>query len=236
MDDKLFYNIASEQTYQDGQIIFEEGSSGNWVYVVISGSVDVSKTVRGAKFPLGIIERGEIFGELALIGAVKRTATTRAIGETTVGIIDRDFLDTEFNKLSSEFRAMLVAFVGRFEKMMERIQAFSTRKEERITKKLSLMFKDRQKFIKAYASNISNGGLFIRNDNPLPVGEQFLLKLQLPDIKDAISIKCQVAWIRRPRDASAKRLAGMGVKFIEMRDEDNKVLRQYIKQLTKGGV
>jgi len=234
MDAELFYNIAYEQTYEDGQIIFEQGSSGDWVYVVISGSVEVSKTVRGIKFPLGIIERGEIFGELALIGAVKRTATTRAIGETTVGIIDRDFLDSEFNKLSSEFRAMLVAFVGRFEKMMERIQAFSTRKEERITKKLSLMFKDRLTFIKAYASNISSGGLFIRNENPLEVGEQFLLKLQLPDIKEAIRIKCQVAWIRKAEDASEKRPAGMGVKFIEMRDEDNKVLQQYIKGVTKG--
>ena len=74
---------------------------------------------------------------------------------------------------------MLVAFVARFLKMMERIQGFSTRKEERVAKKLTLMFKDRMTFVKAYSSNISSGGLFIRNKNPLEVGEQFLLKLQL---------------------------------------------------------
>ena len=234
MDVELFYNIANEQTFADGKIIFEEGSSGDWVYVVMSGTVEVSKTVHGKKFVLGLVERGDIFGELALIGAVKRTATTIAIGETTVGIIDRDFLDSEFNKLSSEFRAMLVAFVARFLKMMERIQGFSTRKEERVPKKLSLMFKDRMTFIKAYSSNISSGGLFIRNNNPLEVGEQFLLKLQLPDIKEAIKIKCQVAWVRKPDEATAERPAGMGVKFVEMKDKDKVFLKKYINDVAGG--
>jgi uncharacterized protein (TIGR02266 family) len=234
MDVELFYNIANEQTFADGEIIFEEGSSGDWVYVVMSGTVEVSKTVHGRKFVLGLVERGEIVGELALIGAVKRTATTMAIGETTVGIIDRDFLDSEFNKLSSEFRAMLVAFVARFLKMMERIQGFSTRKEERVTKKLSLMYKDRMTFIKAYSSNISSGGLFIRNSNPLEVREQFLLKLQLPEIKEAIKIKCQVAWVRKPDEATVERPAGMGVKFVEMKDKDKLALKKYISDTADG--
>jgi len=228
MDVELFYNIANEQTFEDGEIIFEEGSSGDWVYVVMTGTVEVSKTVNGKKFVLGLVERGDIFGELALIGAVKRTATTIARGATTVGIIDRDFLDSEFNKLSSEFRAMLVAFVARFLKMMERIQGFSTRKEERVTKKLSLMFKDRMTFIKAYSGNISSGGLFIRHKNPLEAGEQFLLQLKLPDIKEAIKIKCQVAWVRKNDEASAERPAGMGVKFVEMNDKDKVILKKYL--------
>jgi uncharacterized protein (TIGR02266 family) len=231
---ELYYNIASEQTYRDGDVIFEEGSSGDWVYVVVSGMVEVSKTVNRRKYLLGLVEPGEIFGELAMIGAVKRTATTRAIGETTVGIIDRDFLGTEFNKLSSEFRAMLVAFVARFIKMMERIQGFSTRKEERIAKKLSLAFKDRKTFVKAYSGNISNGGLFIRHANPLGIGEQFLLKLQLPGIKEPIPIKCQVAWVRKPSEATAARPPGMGVKFIEMNDKDKVILKKYVNDASKG--
>jgi len=39
------YHIASEETYKDGQVILEEGSSGDWVYVVLSGSVEISKTI-----------------------------------------------------------------------------------------------------------------------------------------------------------------------------------------------
>jgi len=121
-----FYNIASEQKYGDGEIIFEEGKSGDWVCVVLSGSVEVSRKVRGKKVILGILKQGEIFGELALIGAVKRTATVCAIGETTIGIIDRAFLDYELNKMSSDLRAIVVAAAQRFIKVIDRIQDFSS--------------------------------------------------------------------------------------------------------------
>ena len=125
MDDIGFYNVASEQKYDDDEIIFEEGKSGDWVYVVLEGSVEVSKTVRGGKFVLGKLGRGEIFGELALLGAVRRTATVRAIGETTVGIIDREFLDKELNKMSSDLRGIVVSTAQRFKKVIDRIQGFS---------------------------------------------------------------------------------------------------------------
>jgi CRP-like cAMP-binding protein len=125
MDDIGFYNIASEQKYEDGEIIFEEGKSGDWVCVVLEGAVEVSKTVSGGKFILGKLGRGEIFGELALLGAVKRTATVRAIGETTIGIVDREFLDKELNKMSSDLRNMVVSAAQRFKKVIDRIQGFS---------------------------------------------------------------------------------------------------------------
>jgi len=126
MDDIGFYNIASEQKYEDGDIVFEEGKSGDWVCVVLEGSVEVFKTVKGRKFVLGKLGPGEIFGELALLGAVKRTATVRAIGETTIGIVDREFLDKELNKMSSELRTIVVGAAQRFKKVIDRIQGVSS--------------------------------------------------------------------------------------------------------------
>ncbi|MBW2063887.1 MAG: TIGR02266 family protein [Deltaproteobacteria bacterium] len=225
-----FFNIAREETYQDGQVIFEQGSSGTWVYVILSGAIEVSRTVRGRKYILSILREGEVFGELALIGSVKRTATTRAIGETTVGILDREFLDGEFNKLSSDFRSILVTFVRRFEKMIDRIQEFSIRGRARISKSLSLSFKDRDTFISAYSGNISSGGVFIVTKNPLKVGEEFLLKLQLPDLKAPLQIRCRVSWTRQQEEATKERPPGMGVKFVEMSQSDTKILKEYISQ------
>ena len=45
MEGKSIHNIAIDETYHDGQIIFEEGSSGDWVYIIQSGSVEISKMV-----------------------------------------------------------------------------------------------------------------------------------------------------------------------------------------------
>jgi len=227
------YQIASEETYKDGQVILEEGSSGDWVYVILSGSVEISKTIGGRNFIITALEPGEVFGELGYLGAMKRTATARAIGETTVGVIDRTFLDQEFNKLSGPFRSILVAVVKRFRNLIDRACEFSSRKQTRVQKTLSLMFKDRKSFVKAYTDNISKGGLFIMTERPLKQGEQFLLKLQVPDLPEPIKLNCEVSWVREQTDTE-KRPPGMGIKFYKMTKKDNQVLNQYFQTLIKG--
>ncbi len=225
------FTLVSEEKYEDGQIIFSENSSGDWVYVVISGSVEIFRMIGEKKFVIEVLGEGEVFGELGFLGDVKRTATVKAIGETTVGIIDRDSLDREFNKLSSGFRSILVALVKRFEKMIDRISDISDRSEPRFMKSLSVSYKDRQSFLKAYSSNISNGGLFIRTGNPLPKDEQFLLKLHLPDLPEPLKIKSRVAWAKTEESGTDKRPQGMGIQFVEMNKKDNQVLKDYIKSL-----
>lgn len=99
--------IATYEDYQDGQIIFEEGSHGDWIYSIESGAVEISKAVPGGRGVIVVLQPGDVFGEIAFLSRVPRTATARAVGETTVGLIDRTFLDQEFNKLSQHFQEIL---------------------------------------------------------------------------------------------------------------------------------
>jgi CRP/FNR family transcriptional regulator, cyclic AMP receptor protein len=99
--------IATNETYEDGQIIFEEGSHGDWIYVIESGAVELSKAVAGGRAVIAVLQPGEIFGEIAFLAHIPRTATARAVGETTVGLFDRAFLDPEYNKLSQHFQIIL---------------------------------------------------------------------------------------------------------------------------------
>lgn len=228
MERSDMYNIAIEETYHDGQTIFKEGSSGDWVYIIISGSVEVSKTVGREKFIIEILKEGEVFGELGFIGGIKRTATAKAIGQTTLGIIDREFLDTEFNKLSAQFRTILVSITYRFKKMLERACEYTGRTDARIPQALSLTFKDRDAFVRAYAGNISAGGLFIKTENPLGPGRQFQLKLQLPNAQKSLEIKCEVVWSRQRETSTPDKPPGMGVKFSEIAEKDYKFIKRYI--------
>jgi uncharacterized protein (TIGR02266 family) len=222
----MFY-VVSEETYQDGEIIIEEGSSGDWVYVVQSGTVEITKTIGGKKFVVTVLGPGEVFGELGFLGGVARIATARAVGETCVGIVDRSFLDGEFNKLSSDFRAILVDVVKRFKEMANRAVEFSSRKEIRAQEPLSMTYKDKESFVDAYTENLGEGGLFIRTENPLEHGEQFLLKLQLPGLSEPMPIKCEVAWTRKQGE-DTEYPNGMGVKFIEITKGDKQALKQYL--------
>jgi uncharacterized protein (TIGR02266 family) len=230
--DVPIYPIASEEQYTDGQIIFREGSWGDWVFIIKRGSVEISKTTEGKTYVLSVLEPGEVLGELGYLGDIKRTATARAIGATTLGIIDRTFLDREFNRLSGYLRAILVTAVKRFQDQMNRSCEFTTRKDDRLRRRMSLTFKDHQTFVNAYTENISNGGLFIRTDRPLTQGEQFLLTLQLADSPDPISATCEVVWTRTQSEGET-RPSGMGVKFCEMSRRDNQLLTQYLQAIQK---
>jgi CRP-like cAMP-binding protein len=106
------FKIASYETFQDGKIIFEEGSNGDWIYVVEEGEVEISKKIGGQKIVIETLKENDIFGEIAYIDKTPRSATATAKGTTVVGIIDRDFFDAEFNKISADFQRVLkmVAF------------------------------------------------------------------------------------------------------------------------------
>jgi CRP/FNR family cyclic AMP-dependent transcriptional regulator len=115
------FQTAIEEKYKDGDIIFEEGSSGDWIYVIESGAVEISKIMRGEKEVLLELGPGEIMGELGFITKMPRTATATAVGDTTVGIIDPISFEQEFNRLSPDFQAVLISLATRLKETTEAI-------------------------------------------------------------------------------------------------------------------
>ena len=219
--------LANEESYTDGQIIFNENSPGDWVYIIISGKVEIYRSIGGKKYILGHLKTGDVFGEMAFLGNTKRTASAAAIGETVVATIDRDTLDDEFNKLSSDFRLILKTLVTRFTAMNGRVSDITTRTDNRAKKTLSLSYKDQESFVSAYTSNIGKGGLFIKTPNPLPEGESFILKLKLPGLAEALKINCEV--IRVNKDESRTDMpVGMGLRYVDMDKNERLLLDKYI--------
>ena len=221
---------ANDETFKDGEIIFEEGSFGDWIYVIESGQVELSKTINSRKVVLEVLGKGDIFGELGFITKQPRTATAMAAGKCVCGIIEKDFLVTEFNKLSGNFRTILHTIVTRLNKVTElSAQAQLRRTEPRTHKVLSLTYNTKEEFVKAFSENASKFGIFIKTKNPLPKGEQFVLKLKLPQAQEPISIGCQVSW-SRTSSQSPLNPPGMGVEFIKInKDDQEKLNKELIK-------
>ena len=112
----LMFQIASYEKYSDGQVIFKEGTHGDWLYIVEDGCVEISRIVNNNKILIATFKEGEIFGEVAYIAKVERSATATALGNTTIGVIDREFFDQEFNKLSGNFQLILKTLALRLKK------------------------------------------------------------------------------------------------------------------------
>jgi len=79
--------------YDDGAIIFREGDPPSGLFLVVQGSVLISKQGRGGKQEtLGVIEAGGYFGEMALVDHQPRSAQAMAQGDTMLGVIDEKVL------------------------------------------------------------------------------------------------------------------------------------------------
>jgi len=222
------FQIADEHTFADGQIIWEEGSFGDWIYLIQSGKVELSKKVRGETVVIDILRPDDIFGEMGYIIQSPRIFTARAVGATTLGIIDRDFLDQDYNRLSDDIKLIMRSLAQRLNKATENLN--SGRKSPRAPKILSIVFKSRESLTYAFSENASGDGMMIKTAKPLPKGENFSLKLQMPDDPEPLNIECEVAWSRTQSDDPVQRPLGMGVKFIQISSIDKNRLNQELQK------
>ncbi len=84
---------ALGRVYRDGEVIVRQGDSGECMYVVQAGQVEVLHEQDGRQVRLAVQGEGDFFGEMSLIEREVRSATVRALGEARVLTIDqRTFL------------------------------------------------------------------------------------------------------------------------------------------------
>lgn len=219
---------SGKETYKAGEAIFKEGSHGAAVYYLTSGKVEISKMIQGRKFVVETLGPGDIFGEMSYIDHAPRSATAIALENTVLELVDKDFLDREFNQIASDFRQIISTLVRRLRKTTQNLMYFPRRKEERARVKIRISFKTASDFFRAYISNLSGGGLFIRTTKNLPVGSLVDLEFILPDSTKAIRTTGKVAWIKSKDESTEKMPSGMGIQFIDMSPEYKKLLQSYI--------
>ena len=223
----MFLTIKKE-TYTAGDVIFREGSHGLAVHILHSGKVEISKTVQGRKIVVAILGPGDIFGEMSFFDYSPRSATAIALEDTVVELVDKDFLDREFNQIASDFREIVTTLVRRLRKTTQRLVSFPRREGERVSGKISISFKKAGDLFKSYITNFGEGGLFIHTKKNLPVGSLLDLEFSLPDSNQAIKTKGRVVWIR-PQEISTKKMPpGMGIQFIDMDPNDKKLIKNYL--------
>jgi hypothetical protein len=78
--------IMKEVTYQEGQEIFAKGDAGDSMFIIYSGEIGIYD---GPK-QLALFDKGEIFGELALLDAEPRSASTVAESDVLLFRVDQE--------------------------------------------------------------------------------------------------------------------------------------------------
>jgi len=71
--------VAQEGYFQPGQIIVTQGTPGQAFYLVLNGRVEILRD----GVSLGAFGPGDFFGEMSLLDQAPRSATIRALDQTT---------------------------------------------------------------------------------------------------------------------------------------------------------
>jgi CRP-like cAMP-binding protein len=75
----LIRELLEERAYEPGTVVIEEGTSGKELYVIDEGQADVLKRAPdGHEVTIRELGPGACFGEMALVGIMRRSATVRA--------------------------------------------------------------------------------------------------------------------------------------------------------------
>lgn len=84
---------ALGRIYADGETVIRQGESGNSMYVVQAGRVEVLQHAdSGTEQHLAFLEAGDFFGEMSVFEKERRSATVRACGDSRVLKIDKKTL------------------------------------------------------------------------------------------------------------------------------------------------
>lgn len=97
---ELIASICTERHYQAGDIIFEENTPGDELYIIVNGAVEiqvdpslVGKDITSGAYTIATLRRGQSFGEVSLVDQGLRSAGARCSQQDTVlTLIPRDKL------------------------------------------------------------------------------------------------------------------------------------------------
>ncbi len=77
------------KVYGDGEVIIRQGESGDSMYEIQDGQVEVIQEKDGKEVRLAVLDKGDFFGEMAIFDREVRSATVRAMGEVRALTIDK---------------------------------------------------------------------------------------------------------------------------------------------------
>lgn len=106
-------NYSDESTFilKKGDIIFVENEpEDEFFYIVMQGSVKISKLVDGHEFILGILGKGEVFGEMAILNRRSRNATAIAFEDC---VIQRLTAETILEKVDESILIKIFHIIAR---------------------------------------------------------------------------------------------------------------------------
>ena len=101
-------SIAIEKRqFKQGKFVFREKETGQTAFLINEGEVEILKIVDDREIILGVVGKGGMFGEMALISNKPRMASVRVSKDATLMIITQGMFQSRLDKLDPFSRALI---------------------------------------------------------------------------------------------------------------------------------
>lgn len=127
VDQLVYAYVANEETYPDKTVVIEEGSKGDWVYLVLEGQLRVKKSTAKGKVNVYTLKEGDILGEMLLLepGKGVRTASVIADGPVRLGVLDTAQLVKDYDTISPQLKGLIRSLILRLEETTDKVCALA---------------------------------------------------------------------------------------------------------------
>jgi CRP-like cAMP-binding protein len=113
-----------QRTIPAREIIFREGDAGDYAYVLLSGKVEVLKHATDGEVKLAELDRGAVFGEMALFEPwATRSASIRTLEECQVEMLSAEEFNDMLNGCPDRMIPFLTTLIERLRDLNNRVAA-----------------------------------------------------------------------------------------------------------------
>jgi CRP/FNR family transcriptional regulator, cyclic AMP receptor protein len=127
---EIVYKHVFEKSVEKDSVLFVEGMSGELLYIIMSGRVEIiKKTKDNKKIVLATMGANDIIGEMSLIDSEPRSATGRTSADSVLMVITKQ----SFNEiLQSDPRIAAKILMGLLKVISKRLKITTDKKFEEI--------------------------------------------------------------------------------------------------------
>ncbi len=119
------------QDYKKGELLFEQGDTGDYIYIIISGSVEVRKELKGKTECIAKVSSGDILGEMAVLTEEPRCASGIAVEPTKVIMVrDRTLRLALLNNDLPILKPLTSQLIMRFKEAQKRANTYRIKNQK----------------------------------------------------------------------------------------------------------
>lgn len=105
-------SIVNREVYYNGDVIIHQGDEGYRAYYIERGQVAIFVNEGGHDLKIAELGPGDLFGEMALINNAPRSATVKAVTETSVCAISREEIDAKVKGIKDKAMRALIRILA----------------------------------------------------------------------------------------------------------------------------